>query len=142
MMSLTGMVICAGWADQEVVDLLAAFLRRHRALQNDQGQHRLRRPRIDSMLENAKRHAGTRPKPQKPEFHKNQGNLEAVIRLLERDGPLRQAEIARRAQLEYPVVKTLVSRWSQKKLERLNDGRIAVAVAPLLGVETGAYTRP
>ena len=127
MMSLAGMVVPAGWTDQEVVDLFAGFLRRHRALQDDRGRLRLRRPRIDSILERAKRYADTLPKVPKPLFHKNQENLAAIIRILERDGPLIQAEIARRTQIDYAVVKNLTSRWWPRRLLKLADGRVALA---------------
>jgi len=142
MMALAGMVVSAGWTDQEVVDLLSAFLRCHKAFRKPSGQFRLTRSRVDSMLGNAKRYASLHPKVEKPPFRQNQVNLERIVFLLKTVGPMRQTEIAQRTGIDYAVVKNIISRWSSKRLWRLADHLIGVAPEERFLVEATTPTGP
>jgi hypothetical protein len=95
MKALAGIVVVTGWTNQEIVDLLANFLRRHKALFDKEhgGRPRLHRDRIDSILKGARAYA--EEQPPKPEFHKNQGNLETILSFLKVHGSMNQTEIAK-----------------------------------------------
>jgi hypothetical protein len=134
MMSLVNMSVLAGWTDQEAVNLLSNFLRRHNAFRKSDSQFRLTRARIDSMLAKAKmakiyaeQHPSTQPSVEKAPFRQNQPNLERIMRLLAAEGPMRQSDIAQRLGLSYPLVKNIVSRWRPTRLIPLADHLIGIA---------------
>jgi hypothetical protein len=131
MMSLVGMTTCAGWSAQESVDLLVQFLERNKALTDTKGRLRMRRTRIEAMLTNATEYAASSPKPVKPLFRHNQGNLQLLCDTLKEQGPMTPAAARKATNIAYEVLMNLLSRWSRKGVfQLLDDGRYALISPP------------